>query len=326
MIKAKFLLFGLTILLTVPSFGSPFDRDEQTCTPVDLRSALGPNRDQGNMGWCYANTTADLLSYRFRKELKGQPVSSGYIAVAFNHTYLQQPNSEGGNVWLAAYMAQREGFCLQDTEEKILTSGPHYKLKEKLSALIYLKQHYDETQGLSLDSDLKKYYGSYNSVLTTMPRKDVQNLFKYSTKRNIAMKFADYMCRGFKVKPTEIAATYGDSRWLYFGHTKPLLWQIHGQLDVQNIIGINYYADFFDFDYAPKTPEGRHASSVVGRRWNKERKTCELLIRNSWGQRCTGYKAASLKEPGVCDKGNIWVSEGLLERYLTSVVWLAKGK
>lgn len=324
MMKANFLLFGLSIFLTMTLSAAAFGADERHCTSVDMREALGPNRDQGNMGWCYANTTADLLSYRFRDELRGERVSSGYIALAFNHTYFQQPNSEGGNVWLAAYMAQREGVCLEDVEEKILSSGPRFKLKQKLSGLLYLKQHFDETDGQSLDGDLAKYYGKYDSALLTMPRGDLRRLFKFSSRHNVAKKFADYMCRGQKVFPDKVTNTYVDSRWLYLGSTRPLLLQIHHQLDLANIIGINYYADFFDYDNAPKTPEGRHASSIVGRRWNKEKKTCELLIRNSWGDRCTGYKAASLKEPGVCDKGNIWVSEKVLGKYLTSIVWLKK--
>ncbi|MGE5086854.1 MAG: hypothetical protein ACM3MG_11175 [Bacillota bacterium] len=324
MMKANFLLFGLSIFLTMTLSGVAFGADEGRCTPVDMREALGPNRDQGNMGWCYANTTADLLSYRFRNELKGQPVSSGYIALAFNHTYFQEPNSEGGNVWLASYMAQREGVCLQDVEEKIMHTGPRFKLKQKLSALLYLKQNFDRTYGQSLDSDLKKYYGSYDSTLLAMPRGDLRHLFVSSTEQNIAKNFADYMCRGQRFYPHNVTSTYVDSRWFYLGSTQPLLLQIHHQLDQANIIGINYYADFFDKDNAPKTPDGRHASSIVGRRWNKDKKTCELLIRNSWGTRCTGYKAASLKEPGVCDKGNIWVSEKVLGQYLTSIVWLKK--
>jgi len=41
----------------------------ETCTPVDLRNKLGPLRDQGKTGWCFAYTAADLLTAKLGKEV-----------------------------------------------------------------------------------------------------------------------------------------------------------------------------------------------------------------------------------------------------------------
>lgn len=41
------------------------------CTPVNLRSTLGPARDQSDLSWCYAFTAADMLSQALRQEKSG---------------------------------------------------------------------------------------------------------------------------------------------------------------------------------------------------------------------------------------------------------------
>lgn len=216
------------------------------------------------------------------------------------------------------------GFFLEQTEQKILRLGPRMKLRQKLSGLIYLKRRYDASQGESLDGDLKKYYGGTNSVLSQIPQRDLNNIFTRSTEMNVAKKLADYLCEGKRVYPDKLASARFDTKWFYLGSTRPLLRQIHNQLNRKNIVAINYYADFFDQDGAPKTLEGKHASSIVGRRWNQEKRTCELPIRNSWGNRCSGYKAASFQEPGACEKGNIWVNEDVLRKYLSGNIYLRK--
>jgi hypothetical protein len=74
-----------------------------TCEAVDLRGpALGATRDQGAVGWCYAFSAADLLSYH-----TGERVSAGALAVNYEgHT----PRT-GGYVQEVLDQAQRNGFC-----------------------------------------------------------------------------------------------------------------------------------------------------------------------------------------------------------------------
>ena len=64
---------------------------------------------------------------------------------------------------------------------------------------------------------------------------------------------------------------------------------------------------------------GSHASLVIGSRWNPDRKSCELLVRNSWGTSCTSYQPhyPSTKKSSQfdvkCEGGNIWVDYKALE-------------
>jgi hypothetical protein len=54
--------------------------DTAICTGVDMRETLGPVRFQTDKSSCFAFVAADLLSYRFRNELKGERVSAVYTA------------------------------------------------------------------------------------------------------------------------------------------------------------------------------------------------------------------------------------------------------
>ncbi len=71
---------------------------------------------------------------------------------------------------------------------------------------------------------------------------------------------------------------------------------------------------------------GNHASLIIGSRWNKKQKSCELLVRNTWGTGCKSYKkgypAASSTVKGQdvkCEGGNIWVDYKELEKNIYRV-------
>jgi len=62
-----------------------------------------------------------------------------------------------------------------------------------------------------------------------------------------------------------------------------------------------------------------HTSGIVGRRWNSEKKSCEFLIRDSYGEQCTDY------DPSYdCEDGYVWLNELLIYPNLTSIVYLLK--
>lgn len=82
---------------------------------------------------------------------------------------------------------------------------------------------------------------------------------------------------------------------------------------------------------AETTAHGRpqdHAALVIGRRWNKERQTCQYLIRNSWGDFCQRLKDECKKDPNEyvcfweCENGHQWVDAVSLERNLVGVSFL----
>lgn len=56
-----------------------------SCSTVDLRPALGPPRDQGDTGWCFSHTAADLLSVKLK-----QRISAYDLAVSHHLTDLRR--------------------------------------------------------------------------------------------------------------------------------------------------------------------------------------------------------------------------------------------
>jgi hypothetical protein len=74
---------------------------------------------------------------------------------------------------------------------------------------------------------------------------------------------------------------------------------------------------------------GGHASLIIGSRWNKKAKSCELLVRNSWGTGCKSYKAGYPAKSSIvtgqdikCEAGNIWVDYKELEKNIYRAQYL----
>ena len=58
-----------------------------------------------------------------------------------------------------------------------------------------------------------------------------------------------------------------------------------------------------------------HVSTLIGRRWNAARRTCEYLIKNSWGTSCHHYAGSG----NDCEGGKVWVNAFTLRAGLNSL-------
>ena len=59
-----------------------------------------------------------------------------------------------------------------------------------------------------------------------------------------------------------------------------------------------------------------HAVLVVGRRWNNDKSKCEFKIRNSWGEKCEGYKKSI-----ECDHGYLWMTSKMIRKAADDVIF-----
>ena len=89
--------------------------DADKCSTVDLRGPdLGPVRNQDTVGWCFAFTAADLISYRLKKKISAVDVS-----ILFYKEMAEMPrdailsNTNGGESMGATYDAMKNGLCLE---------------------------------------------------------------------------------------------------------------------------------------------------------------------------------------------------------------------
>jgi hypothetical protein len=322
--------------------------DEQSCTERDgngeISDVLGEPRNQGNIGWCYANVAADLLTFRFKEELLGQRASAGYVAITFNQFAKAKPNQDAGLITPAVVFSQFYGLCPQEFQDYALKDSPFKTIREQINALVELKDAYNKLKlkGGTLDEIkvLEKYRNS-KSILNKISDTDLIEILDKSSVANFPRRLVEKLCqphlikvkRDLKIRP-QIGFVEG---WLQvipsiFKKRKytpapilgreNLIKEVHEELDKQNMIAIGYNTRIF---YDPKSERyekaGMHASSIVGRKWNPGNNTCELKLRNSWGKSCASYTNPALE--GKCDPktGYIMIPDVMLMQTITDVVY-----
>lgn len=326
------IIFLLLIFLANITFADQII-DEKYCDEKDLSAEFGPVRNQGNIGWCYANVAADLMTYQYKKELNGARVSAGYIALAYNEIMLKKPNDDSGDVVPAILAAEYFGVCTDDIEDEALKTGPYYTVKDKIDGLVYLKQYYDKKKKNpdyvdEYEERLFRYLNS-DSLIKKISKQELESVLQSSTKRTFPRKLADKICESKKKKIKlsldmrfEFFAFEGIRRLIFKGQPnvidagkKGLIKSINKQLSQNKPAAASYNANIFyekGTEYYEKA--GPHVSTIVGRRWNKETKTCEFKLRNSWGKNCYSYTNPELD--GKCDPetGYLWLSSEILSR------------
>jgi hypothetical protein len=92
-------------------------------------------------------------------------------------------------------------------------------------------------------------------------------------------------------------------------------------LDAGKLVGVQYKAEkVFHLKYRSFLSRlqsnfaSDHASTIVARQWNPERKTCDYVIRNSWGNQC--YTAD-------CKAGYYSVSEATMNKSLQTATYIS---
>jgi len=133
------LAYVLTLLLTDFVYADQ-TLDKDHCTTKDVSNQLGEVRDQGNIGWCYANVAADLLTFRYQDRLNGQQASAGYVAITFNQYTKTKPNEDAGLISPAAVFSQLNGICPQSFQDTALKDSPFKTIRDQINALVSLKE------------------------------------------------------------------------------------------------------------------------------------------------------------------------------------------
>lgn len=323
--KAQSILFLMGLLF---SLNSALAASEAECTSVDLRAQVGPIRNQGNIGWCFANAGADLMGYEFSKELGGKQVSAIHVAMSFNTTLYRNAFDEGGSAFgaLHTYLLTEDRVCLQTVEDELMNRGLQIPIKSKLEAISQLKKSYDlQTQNpkawdqfYQQWSNLKKH----NSLIFSMGDTKLMNLLETSSEHQLPMRIADTLCAKQSVPVKVKSRIEMLSPWMPLTNQNDLVDKIDQQLTRKNILGLAYYASFMTTPDGAIYSDSKHMSVLVGRKWNQESRQCEYLIRNSWGESCNSYTNPILK--GKCEKGNVWMPEDALKKIMFGITYFAK--
>lgn len=342
----KFSVFFvlLTLAVNLKTIASP-------CEKVNLSEHFQKVFDQKDMGWCYAFTAADLVSYKFREILQGKSISPMHLAILQNSSFEDRFNRDnGGSVKDTIRLAtsryvtgDRSGFhsgvCLSLVDEAISGFQPNRSPRQQFNQIWQLKNKYDQT----LVSKDRKSYLEYleslikdNSPLKYIDSNRLEQLLKFSDNRNIGIEFINLFCpaEGRFVAPQvaypvsyfvgdeiSLPQKNGPSLVVPIKSSVQVMAAIHDQLTRNNVVGINYQAGFLRYENAENQPGDFHASTVIGR--EMIRGVCHIIVRNSWGEcKTQDGKYKYSKNVSRCQSGNLWIPENTLLKYLNGITYI----
>ncbi len=344
LIQSIWILFFFTIANS--ALGN--QTSQEKCSSVDYRSQLPPARNQGSSALCYAFSVADLLSFA-----SGKPISSLDIALTHDKSLIVSyfkfsdlvnkqerfldifdksilfPSSAtklqtGGVANLALKRAMEKGLCLEKdapSESETLSS-----IVEEVENLEKLKSSYDEfvkneqmnshflfPAEISNDEKMSfvcRSYSESSTIMGALPLSEFIDVLEHSSKRNFLTHLIDRSCKN-RLSLDKKVKTFRDNN--------PVLLQekMHTLLDEGNmaIIGWDTTAvrDPFAIDsYRP----AHHASTIVGRRWNESRKSCQFLVRDSTDPSCKSYHYLN-----DCEEGHLWVDDKRFMRFVDDLTY-----
>ena len=308
MSKNNSFLFIVCILFLVTSSLALAVQADEGCGRNDLRGArLGAVRDQGDEGWCWAFTAADLISYRINERASAVDIAVSNKTTGIYPSLANETSQDrevrfflgGGEIGSAIKVAGLRGLCmakdLSDDAQKFtaMTLGGGKELQSVLS----------RCGSPAMNCSV------FTSLVPHLSLSDIERISSETNKgiRELSVALLNANCQGYRKVPIGFAIQT---------ETFSMLSKINVQLNKQNIVGIAYKPmSIFNSGKAGDI----HASSIVGSRPVGAR--CQYLIRNSWGKNCS--KETSLS---VCDKddpGNYWVFDSDLEKTLSAVQYIS---
>ncbi|WII73406.1 hypothetical protein QJS83_05925 [Bdellovibrio sp. 22V] len=337
------LLTMLQLLMAVPAFTQEISKKD--CSAVDASTHMGPVRDQGSIGWCFAFASADVMTEYLKLDPTNR-VSAFDVALQYYKNEREDFIRILNDVWTRkALPSTSENRKLYDDHSAMIWSS----LKDRPSNVMQMQGGWSDLSLLSYNN--KSGVCTERNLPSELPlaRKERENyiyeslaleyvraqnttkpfecppFFSDSELTNLTGVITDIINKGNKNKVLgKIEASCSNRMPL----TKPLLpsstWgspsanmaQVNKNLSKNIPTIISYDAQkIFGDDARVRPSMPTHASSIVGRRWNTKTKTCEFKLRNTWG---TSWCPSSRFPADRCDKGNVWLTAKELAPFISA--------
>ncbi|MBN8538216.1 MAG: hypothetical protein J0M15_14275 [Deltaproteobacteria bacterium] len=204
----------------------------ESCAFKNLNDRLGPIRDQSDMGWCFANTAADLLSYAHWNEIESHlnsqnqlmslspiaPAGSEHqvsaIYTALNYQWAQiksniKPEeifSSGGLIYETLNIIQEKGFfCPQSLDYSLLNTGFKTKLREKFNRFSEIHENYQKYISTKNENFKAQYVKmikeleSQGTFLSNYDKKKIQSVLEEPLIHNAVLKLTEVVCEDRKI-------------------------------------------------------------------------------------------------------------------------------
>lgn len=287
--------------------------EKESCEGVNLSAELGPVRDQEDIGWCYAYTSADLATQHARK--KGIDFRASAADIAFR--YIRDHKSKepgvpglpvatmrGGGPRKALTAMIAAGFCSEkDSPSQDFAFGT---IKETVTEIESF--HKAALAGRPGDPchELARTRALFPGIPFEVFAEALHRLGQGPHEFFDALSASN--CEG---KRNSLGLDPGQVKFFSAGDAQERAAGVMGAIDAQLSKGS---ASGITVKYSLLIPgqEGVHTLTVAGRKY--EGGACRYLLRNSWGPGCH----AKIRE-GMCAKdypGHLWVSKGQLMRHL----------
>jgi hypothetical protein len=326
-------------------------RDADNCGPIDRRAQLPPVRDQGSLGWCYAYTAADLISYEL--DLNISPVD---IALSYNRevnidAFRTSWNQTRG--WLNRLMLMNNGDAPSKGARPLVKILNHLVLSyspESMRDAGWTSRAIEAAQlrGFCAEEDLtlagqeetdlvhviSQYRGLFTSYLEYVEENGESTLPEYicSLNKNPYASLVETL--GLDIISDAIENRFDQDLFLELAHNlcenrhdrifTPINERLHEASTAQKIERIDQVLDSgsilgiaYNVEMLTHSPGEYHASSVVGRRFNPASLQCEYLVRNSWGEACN-YQHYD------CEDGHIWVNQERLSAFVDQIDYIPR--
>ncbi|WP_413580776.1 C1 family peptidase [Bdellovibrio sp. HCB288] len=284
--------------------------EKKSCSPVDMSKDMPPIRNQDSVGWCYAFTAADLLSYKTKKN-----ISAADIALEDQNNWIDSiergfkgstaADFKGGWVDHSLKSMQKKGLCLETDLSSEDNSGGTFA--DSLRSL----DSWGRASIAAKSRDCNNLYAESKRLFPGSTLSDLQEVVKTSSKRDFINNLREKSCKRIPAKYEVVTMTkQGFHSKIYdkLNRSRPekdYAQALDEQLSSKNPVGVSIDANGFSDRRSPALTydnSAPHAVSVVGRRFNESTGQCEYLLRNSYGAGCSGYDSTL-----ECTKGMIWM-------------------
>jgi hypothetical protein len=276
-------------------------------------------RDQDTVGWCYAFTGADLLSYKLNQRISAVSLynSGEDIEKNIGAGDIVQGGDIGSSI--TKYLDNNNGLCLESelpsSDFKFCTDNLYKDFLVELVSVAKNKSFAEEyNNNQCFEENLQKAFPGNNISF-------IQNYINGHGGNKLIESIYNYQCKNLVAKKLSVK-----SETFVRANNSPekLLEMIDQQLSSGNLSALAY-------DYNKLNKEegsGAHGSIVVGRRKNPKTGNCDYLIRNSWGKSCSQNEDSELTCHKKCDggscryTGNFWVSGNRIKEAILGVNYL----
>lgn len=300
------------------------NQEKNSCKPFDYRPRLPPVRDQSDMGWCYGFSAADLLSFKTQRDISAADLSlsnfyspavqalQGNVGGSSPAAQSQSGSNLHGGAVLYVLEGARRGVCLESNfpSQDFKLGEDYVSLQEALSSL----EGYAGRPTQSLDADSQEELSSLVSQMAPNRTNEALAAVASASSQRVVNTVRRIACS------PKTPIRFGPVRNHISEDSTFLLNKIRSVFESGNIASITYNVDVLEnpeASVASINDENAHSSSVVGQRWNKEKKQCELLLRNSWGPYCDYYHASY-----ECSEGHVWIPTKTLTGATEEVVYI----